>query len=229
RPDIGPDSPARVLVIGDSLSQGFGALLTRKAAGRGLNLRVLERGRVSTGLARSDFYDWPVAFADLAAAERPDIVVAHFGSNDMQTIIRPDGRARFGGPDWEDAYRAQIRRILDVAVRRRAQLWWIGPAPDRGRNLNRHLARINPLFEEEAEAVGAVYFPLDVFAGPDFAFLRAIPVDGRSRTVRSPDGSHFTGFGYGLVADMLLDDITARFPVLDPRGPGGEALAFNLQ
>jgi len=230
RPDLGPESPARVLVIGDSLSQGFGALLTRQARERGLSIDVIEAGRVSTGLARSDFYDWPTGFADLAATARPDIVVAHFGANDMQTIIRPEGRAIYGAPGWEPAYRAQIRRILDVALLHRTQMWWIGPAPDRGRNLNRHLERINPIFAEEAEAVGAVYYPLEPeFAGPDFAFVREISVDGRRRTVRTPDGSHFTGFGYGLVADRLLDDMVERFPTLDPRGPGGAALAFNLQ
>ncbi|MCC6303770.1 MAG: DUF459 domain-containing protein [Rhodobacteraceae bacterium] len=220
--------PARILVIGDSLGQGFGQFLDRQVVARGLAARVLNRARVSTGLARADYYDWPAAFAAAAAALAPDIVVAHFGANDMQTVIRPEGRAAFGTPAWEEAYRIQIRAILATAAASGAMLWWIGPAPDGNAGLNRHLARINPIFADEAARAGAVYFPLAEFtAGEGGAFARAIELEGRLVTIRTGDGSHFNATGYTLVADRLIDDMLRRVPALLVN-PGGEELAQVL-
>lgn len=222
--------PARILVIGDSLGQGFGQFLDRQVTARGLAARVLNRARVSTGLARTDYYDWPAEFAAAAAALKPDIVVAHFGANDMQTVIRPEGRAVFGTEAWEAAYRGQIRAILAAAAAAGAMLWWIGPAPDGNSGLNRHLARINPIFADEAARAGAFYFPLAGFtAGEGGAFARAIELEGRVVTIRTGDGSHFNATGYTLVADRLIDAMLAAVPALAPvPAPGGPSQVLML-
>lgn len=227
RPGISADSPARLLVIGDSLADGFGMLLVQRAPERGLALEVTNRGRVSTGLARADFYDWPARFAQMADAMDPDIVVAHFGANDMQGVIAPEGRTAYGTPGWEEAYRAQIRKILAIAAERGIVLYWLGPGPDGNTRLNAHLARINPWIEDEARRAGAVYFPVTPFTTPpDGRFARTVAVAGRPMAMRTADGSHFTMAGYRLVADRLYDTVVARFPMLDPtRGTGEDAVS----
>ena len=205
--------PARILVIGDSLAQGFGIYLDRRVKERKLAAVVINRGRTSTGLARSDFYDWPANLAAQLAELRPDIVVVHFGSNDNQSIVLPGGNVRQGSAGWPEAYRAQTQRILDIAAAQPTMVYWIGPAPDRRVSLNAHLTRINPIFQAEALASSARYFPLSIFAaGPDGAFVRDVPVNGRMTTIRSGDGSHFTGTGYYLVADRLLQDMAPLMP-----------------
>jgi hypothetical protein len=207
------DDPARILVIGDSLSEGFAMFLDRRVKERKLAAVVINRGRNSSGLARSDFYDWPANFASIAPAERPDIVIAHFGSNDNQSIIRPGGTVRHGSEGWNGAYREQTRKILETAARNDTMFYLIGPAPDRGTNLNRHLTNVNPIFKEEAEAFSARYFPLSPFAaGPGGEYAKVVQVNGVPTTIRSGDGSHFTGTGYFLVADKLLEDISTVVP-----------------
>ena len=213
---VSVEDPARLLMIGDSLGQGFGTLLETQAPARGLPIRVVNRGRVSTGLARGDYYNWPAQFAAMAETYKPDIVVAHFGANDMQTVISDTGRTAYGSPEWEEAYRGQIRQILAVAARSGAVVYWIGPGPDRGARLNAHLARLNPWFREETERAGGIYFPLDWTAAPDGSFARSVAIGGRTVAMRTGDGSHFTGQGYRIVADAILDDLVRRFPVLGP-------------
>lgn len=209
--------PARIMVIGDSLSQGFADALAQRVAERGLLAVVANRGRVSTGLARSDFYDWPAAFAGLVAEERPDIVIAHFGANDMQTVTRPENRAGYGSEGWDDAYRAEVNRILDTAAESRTVLMWLGPAPDGHDGLGRHMAHIAPLFRDEAAARGAIFLPLAGFtAGPGGEFVTAVPVGGKPVTIRTGDRSHFNLTGYRMVADHILDDLVRRFPGLEP-------------
>jgi hypothetical protein len=227
RSGISDTDPARILVIGDSLSQGFGALMQDQAAARGLPVTVTNRGRPSTGLARADFYNWPANFENMATAMQPDILVAHFGANDMQTIQAPEGRAGFGTPQWDDSYRVQIRKILELAARDGIIVYLIGPGPDGNRNLNAHLGRINPLFEEEAERAGAVYFPVTPFTTPPSgAFARHVVIDGRNVAMRTADGSHFTWTGYRLVADRIFDAMIAQHSQLgNPKPDGGGLLA----
>ncbi len=211
------DEPAQIMVIGDSLSQGFADALKARAAERGLAARVANRGRVSTGLSRSDYYDWPAAFAELAAAERPDIVVVHFGANDMQGVTRPENRGSYGTEGWDAAYRAEVRRILATAAELGIVVLWLGPAPDGNGGLGRHMKMIAPLFEDEAAAHNALYLPLaDFTAGADGGYVTAVPINGAEVTIRTGDGSHFNGTGYRLVADHILDDLLSRFPDLEP-------------
>ncbi|WP_412508298.1 DUF459 domain-containing protein [Roseovarius sp. SYSU LYC5161] len=234
RATVSRDNPARMLVIGDSLAQGFGMLLQQRAPARGLAIEVTNRGRPSTGLARGDYYDWPARLGDMIGRMDPDIVVAHFGANDMQTVITSEGRTGYGTAGWEDAYRAQMRRVLALAAEHDIIMYWFGPGPDGNAALNAHLGRINPWFKDESARAGATYFPITPFTTPpDGRFARRVEVNGRTMAMRTADGSHFTGAGYQLVADRLLDAVIARFPALAPadrQAPGGGlVLAGMLQ
>ncbi|MYG27097.1 MAG: DUF459 domain-containing protein [Boseongicola sp. SB0677_bin_26] len=215
RRQLDAESPARILVIGDSLGSGIGFFLRERVKARGLHATVINAAKSSTGLSRRDHYDWPREFRALAVAHSPDIVVAHFGANDMQAVVRPDGLVRFGSPDWAAAYREEIRKILSAAAEARALLYWVGPGPDRNTKLNRHLSRVNSLFEEEAEAGGAVYIPVSSFAAtPEGGYVRKATINQRTVTIRSGDGSHFTGEGYSLIADRLLEEMERRVPAM---------------
>ncbi|MEO1797107.1 MAG: DUF459 domain-containing protein [Pseudomonadota bacterium] len=221
------EDPARILVIGDSLGFGVGIFLRTQVEERGLNAVVANRARSSTGLSRKDYYDWPAAFRSMASADRPDIVVAHFGANDMQSVIRPDERITFGTEAWDVAYVEEIRNILTVADEADAALYWLGPGPDRNTNLNNHLTHVNPLYKAEAEASGAVYLPIAEFtATDDGRYQRQADVGGRIISIRTNDGSHFTGEGYKLVVDRLLDQMETRIPSMFGRS---DALLAALQ
>ena len=216
RADVSRAAPARMLVIGDSLAEGFGAFLQQQTAARGLPIEVQNWGRNSSGLARTDFYDWPENFAARAPDASPDIVVAHFGANDMQSVIEDDRRTALLSDAWDAVYTEQIEGILATAAAQGAVVYLLGPATDSHTNLNNHLARVNPLFQAAAEASGAIYFPLRPFtSGPNGEFSRDVVVNGESVRLRTGDGSHFNARGYRLVADRILDDMVARYRVLD--------------
>lgn len=215
RKDINAERPARILVIGDSLADGFGMFLKNRVDRVLPHAEIINRGKTSTGLARRDFYDWPAQFAVFVSEYRPDIVVAHFGANDMQTVIGESGRTVYGSAEWDAAYLREIRKVIAVAQAAQIPLYWIGPAPDSHSKLNAHLSHVNPLFAAAANEAGAIYFPLSpLVAGHEGEFVQTVQVDERSVTVRSGDGSHFTGAGYTLIADRLLADMAARFPPL---------------
>ena len=63
----------RVVVIGDSLATGLGVYLER--ATKPSLVRVSRQGRISTGLARPDYFDWPAALTEIVNKFRPDLIV----------------------------------------------------------------------------------------------------------------------------------------------------------
>ncbi len=204
--------PLRVMVIGDSLADGFGMFLEQRVGQRGLPVQIINRGRTSTGLARSDFYDWPGNFAGFVAADRPDIVVAHFGANDNQPLRFADGRSvAYDTDDWDAAYKGRARDILDVAAAERAVVYWLGPAPDADTHRNALLTKANRLFRDVARGSGAHFISLPAFtAGSNGEFVAA----AHGATIRSGDGSHFTAAGYTLVVNEILGAIERDNPGL---------------
>ncbi|MCB1367542.1 MAG: DUF459 domain-containing protein [Rhodobacteraceae bacterium] len=215
RSDISAERPARILVIGDSLADGFGMFLKNRVDRVLPHAEIINRGKTSTGLARRDFYDWPAQFAVFASEYRPDIVVAHFGANDMQTVMGDATRTVYGTAEWDAAYLREIRKVIAVAQAAGVPLYWIGPAPDSHSGLNAHLRHVNPLFAAAAQEAGAIYFPLSpLVAGHEGEFVQTVKIEDQNVTVRSGDGSHFTGAGYTLIADNLLADMAKRFPPL---------------
>lgn len=210
-------SPATLLVIGDSLAQGFGAFLQKQVKDKQLDIRVINKGKVSTGLSRGDFYDWPLVFSEDMPLLMPNIVVAHFGANDKQAIVTRASQVRYSAKEWDSAYLQRTDDVLSVAERYGSFTYLLGPAPDRSENLNAHIKRVNIIFEAAADTTRTLYFPLSRFtAGPDKNWIRTVAQSGRSIEIRSGDGTHFTGLGYALVADKILRDIRKRFPSVDP-------------
>jgi len=209
---VSREDPLKVMVIGDSLADGFGMFLEQLVARRSLPVAVINRGRTSTGLARSDFYDWPGNFAGFAAADRPDIVVAHFGANDNQPIRFADGRSvPYDTADWDAAYKGRARAILDVAAAERAVVYWLGPAPDGDAHRNALLSKANKLFLRVAQGAGAHFISLPaITAGPNGEFVSV----ANGTKIRSGDGSHFTGAGYSLVVNEILGAIERDNPGL---------------
>src|SRR5207248_4519629 len=79
------DNKLRLYIAGDSQAQGFGESLERLAGGTGLVTPTLDF-KVSSGLTRPDFFDWPKRLQDQVRKLRPDVVVVDFGGNDAQPI-----------------------------------------------------------------------------------------------------------------------------------------------
>jgi lysophospholipase L1-like esterase len=115
----------RVLVVGDSLGIDLGWGFTTALDARD-DLAVVDDAVGSSGLVRSNFYNWPEHLrADLAAV-RPDVVVTMFGTNDEQAIETSSGLAEPGTSAWEQAYAARVRQIAAIVRRAGATLVWVG-------------------------------------------------------------------------------------------------------
>lgn len=202
-------APGRsILVAGDSLSLFLAEALRPMLGGRP-GTAFASRGKVSSGLARPDFFDWEREMAALAAANRPDTVVVMIATNDNQTLTRPDGtKVVFGRPGWEAEYARRVRRLVELARRGNpdARIFWIGAPVMADARLNADVAAINGVIARQMAALPGCRF-VDVsrtLADAAGRYAPALPAPGGARATRTKDGVHLTSYGAKLLAHAAL-------------------------
>ena len=91
-----------VLAVGDSMMVSLAPAIKKKIASLGGNVDV--DARVSTGLARPDVFDWPMAVKSHASKGRFDYIVVVMGTNDGQDFAKNGGLIPYGSKEWVDEY-----------------------------------------------------------------------------------------------------------------------------
>lgn len=238
RPALGPKDlfssrqPRRTIntlaVVGDSLSIGLASELEKSLAARP-RLGFAKLGKVSSGLARPDFFDWNRHMEDLARRYRPDAVVVMLGANDNKPLRMPDGsQIPYGSPGWNRAYKARIQRIVDIvrAHNPTATVFWLGAPVMSDQRLNRDLRHINSL-ARKVMASGRDSHYVDTWAlfadsEGDFAFSK--PDVEAGAPLRARDGVHLTTAGAQALAGRCLDALESRID-LEASAPGGTPVA----
>src|SRR5690606_26183039 len=102
-----PQNPATVYIAGDSDAGTFGPYLERLLARTALTTTTLDY-KLSSGLARPDFYDWPARFRQEIPRVDPDIVVVTFGGNDAQPI----GGNAVDSDAWRQEYGRRVGEVM---------------------------------------------------------------------------------------------------------------------
>ena len=138
KPVISPDRQLRLYVGGDSMARELGESLLDKADS-GLVDTELDF-RISSGLARPDYYNWPAHLQEVVAEdEPPDAAVVLFGANDGQNLERDGDVLDFGGAGWLDEYHLRVGQTMDVLYADFRTVYWVGmPICSRRRVLGAH-------------------------------------------------------------------------------------------
>jgi hypothetical protein len=203
------DHPATVYIAGDSDAGAFGPSLMSQLDDTGVVDSTLDY-KVSSGLARPDFYDWPAHLRQRIPQVNPQISVVTFGGNDAQDILI-DGRSRgTTTPEWKAEYGKRVGEVMDQLTADGRTLIWVGipNAVD-----PTFTARLEPLravtMEQAAARPGKVVY-IDTwkrFTGRDGGYAEYVvdPRDGMLKAVRQGDGFHLNVTG----AEILSLDIAA--------------------
>jgi hypothetical protein len=217
-----PPPPLQTLLVtGDSLSMPLDAVLARRFADAGGDVRVDRDPKVGTALSQTDLVDWGAASRQQVREREPEAVVVFIGANEGFPMEGPGGReAECCGRAWAAAYAQRVRQMMDTYRQRGgARVYWLLlPAPrDRARQ---EISRaVNAAIRVAAQPYRSQVRVVDlerVFT-PAGRYRDAMEVDGRERIVRDSDGIHLSEEGAQVAADAVLGAIAADFGRAVPR------------
>ncbi len=210
----GPPSaanPSKVLIVGDSDAGTFGPYLQTLLDGTGIIETQLDY-KVSSGLARPDFFDWPAHIDEILPAVAPDIVVATFGGNDANILRDAAGNDLFGYPEsnpdgWTAEYEARAGAVMDQLLEGGRTVVWVGIPNDDNPEVTARLVHQDQAAKAAAAERPGVIF-IDTwkrFSGRDGNWAEFVidPRDGQGKDVRADDGFHLNTTG----AEILAIDI----------------------
>ncbi len=205
----------RVVVVGDSLAQGIG--FAADSVFRPFWTNVYKQGRISTGLARLDYFNWIGEMQTIVDRADPDLVMVMIGENDNQDLLNPDGSTEqdIGTFDWAAYYEARVERFAKIATSTGGHVVWIGMPNGRDQSRWSLIEKQNEIYETVADRLPNVaYFDTwDAFAAPDGGYTAFYRENSSAdiREIRAPDGVHFNSDGYRLVMLKAAQMATQAF------------------
>jgi len=212
------DHQLRVAVVGDSLAAGIGYFAERVF--KPFFVEVYKQGRISTGLARPDYFNWPAQMHQIVERADPDLVLVMLGENDNQGLLYPDGTLEqdIGTFDWAAHYEARVQRFAKIATAGGAHVVWIGLPNERDRGRWDFIQKQNGIFEAVADRLPNVaYFDTwDTFAAADGSYSAYYRDGNKVTQIRADDGVHFNTDGYTLLMQKVAEFATQAFG-LDPK------------
>jgi lysophospholipase L1-like esterase len=201
------DYRSKILVIGDSLGIDLGWGFTPTLPD-GHYLSVTDDAVGSTGLVRSDFYNWPTKLKKELRSLRPTVVVALFGANDQQPIHTSHGLAEVGTTAWGRAYEARVRQLVAVVAASGALIAWVG-MPRMGPRADvseRFVRQVNTVDQAALRATtrGGFVTLGKLFTTPSGSYTSYVVVGGVTVLGRQPDEVHLTPSGASAIDTLVL-------------------------
>jgi uncharacterized protein len=206
--------PLRVWVGGDSMTQVFGRALVDDMRDTRLMKATLDY-RISTGLSRPDFFDWPRHLRYEVDKLRPEAIVIMFGANDGQDVEYEGKVLKFGTPAWKRLYHTRVGEAMDIAMNEGfTKVYWVGQPIVRSDEFSRVLADMNGIYAAEAaKRPQLTYIPTwDLFADKDGRYADYLrDAEGRLVLMRQEDGIHLSLEGGDRLSVHILDIVEHDF------------------
>jgi hypothetical protein len=165
--------------------------------------------RVSTGLTRPDYFNWPEHLVNDILPGDTEALILMFGANDAQGLEMPDGTVyeRFSQP-WLDEYRRRVAGTMDLLKSGNRMTFWVGmPIMDptagvAGQDM------LNHIYWSEAQSRPWITFvdSWPYFADSNGNYSQQLPsADGTVRGMRQGDGVHWSKWGADRIAWEVLE------------------------
>jgi hypothetical protein len=209
----GAGDPLRLWVGGDSVA-GFLCYAMAALADHDPTIALHTHFRISTGMSRPDYYDWPAHLEEDTAAGNPEAVVLLMGANDDQPLQTADGGvADFATPAWIAEYGRRVGALMDRLHDEGRLVVWVGLPVMRAPDFAARMDVVDDAFRRQAARRPGVIF-LDsrrLFGDARGAYTAYLPDESGALTLmRAPDGVHLSPQGGTRLAQAVLRLIRER-------------------
>ena len=204
--DIELNENLGVILIGDSIMQGFGwgfenTLKTSK-------ITIKNLAKASTGLTNKKFYDWSEelknALENLKSRPQNLLILALFGANDAYSYAFEGRALEFGTDAWKQAYEGRIAQIYDIADEYGAQVAWLGMPCMRSEKFDKKMKTLNLIYKDAAQKRGARYIDIGGAICDNGKYLKQ---GADNKPLRNDDGVHISLNGAKKVALYVVDKL----------------------
>ncbi len=204
--DIELNENLGVILIGDSIMQGFGwgfenALKTSK-------ISIKNMAKASTGLTNKKFYDWSeelkTALANLENRPQNLLIFALFGANDAYSYTFNEQALDFGTDAWREAYEGRIAEIYEIAGQHGAQVVWLGVPCMKSEKFDKKMKALNLIYKDAAEKYGARYIDISGAICDNGKYLKE---GADKKPLRKDDGMHISMNGAKKIAVYVVDKL----------------------
>lgn len=209
--------PLRLFIAGDSTMDAVGAALLQELASSDKVTAELDY-RISSGLSRPDFFDWPQYLDQVTTGLGIETVIIMLGANDAQPFLVEDQPVNYGTDLWFETYRTRVANLMDQMAAKGVTMVWVGQAVMKDRDLDDKMVTLNTIFAEEAarRSDSVIYIdprPLMSDGGEFASYLT--DSSGGQQQVRRNDGVHFTPAGGERLAPLIIEGLTKMVPLAD--------------
>jgi hypothetical protein len=202
-------NPLRVLIVGDSIGIDLGDALQPDLAQTGVVSAALD-GRVSTGLTRPDYFNWPAELTADLKSQDPQVVVIMIGANDAQDFLGPPD-VPYTSPEWNTLYAQRVAQFMQIAQSGGATVVWVGMPPMQSPGLNAQMSDVNAVVQQQAAKTHppVTYLSTDRSLGTAQGGYTAFVTNGAGQVVnvRTPDGTHLTPGGGQVAAQQVIGEL----------------------
>jgi hypothetical protein len=217
---ISPADPLRVQVFGDSQGYNIGYVLKTETADDPL-IRADFDAKVSSGLARPDFYNWPARVQESLVRQDADVAVIMVGANDDQNLMSVSGDrvAVEGTSEWDAEYRRRVAGMMDLLNNGHRKIIWIGEPRVGLPKLDATLQKINAIVEQEVALRPWVSWieTSKLLAGPNGEYVDYLTPPGKPAIkCRAGDHIHLTTGCVRIVVEKVIEVLEAEFPAVAP-------------
>nr|WP_320195031.1 DUF459 domain-containing protein [Agrobacterium rosae]MDX8313438.1 DUF459 domain-containing protein [Agrobacterium rosae] len=211
------ENARRVLVIGDFLAGGMGeALVSTFESSPAITVDVRSNG--SSGLVRTDYYDWFSNLPQFIKETSPATIVIMMGSNDRQQMVIGDVKEKYGTDLWLKEYERRIDALIALAKRQQVPVLWVGLPAFQSPSLTADFVSFNRLYRNHIEKAGGEFVDVwDGFVDEAGKFVTTgYDVNGQQARLREADGIGMTQAGKQKLA-FYVEKFVRRH--LDGAGP----------
>jgi uncharacterized protein len=214
------DDPLRLWIGGDSEAQALGTALEAITSQKDVIKATLEY-KVSSGLSRPDYFDWPAELARAVAEPKgPEVMVVIFGGNDAQPLQLSDGKVYdVTDQQWQDEYRRRVGAVMDQMGTAGRKVIWVGPPNAKSANFTSRLAVLSQVYSEEAAKRPDTIAFLDsriLFSDANGAYTAYLPdSSGKQVLMRTQDGFHLSIAGANRLGRAVYTQLQALVPALN--------------
>ncbi len=207
--------PLTILEIGDSLGEDLGNGMG-DVLGSDPLVHVIADAVGDSGLARPDYYNWPLHLQQELAQFHPGAVVVMLGGDDGQSFIDAGRYVQFGTSLWHMVYSERVGDLMNEATRAGAHVFWVGMPIMGQQYLSDEMALENQVFAQQAAIhPGVTYFSSwNLFTNSAGQYAQYLPdSSGQLVMMRDPDGVHLTGAGWDRLANAIVVPMEQAFGV----------------